>query len=43
MLKPNYPKNNDEEGIEWIMIVKVDLIFIIKEMMRYYEKSKSFL
>ena len=43
MLKPSCLKNNNKKRIEWIMTIKINLIFIIGEMMGYHKKSKSFL
>ena len=41
MLKSNYLKNNNKKGIEWIIIIEMDLIFIIGEIIRYYKKNKN--
>ena len=36
MLKPNYPKNNKEKEVKWIITIKIDLIATInKEIIRY--------
>ena len=43
ILKLNYQKNNNKKKIKQIMIIKMDLIFIIRKIIRYYKKNKSFL
>ena len=43
ILKPNYLKNNNKEGIKQIIIIEINSIFITGEIIEYYEKNKNFL